>query len=88
MNGKKSPLKVFTVKKSLECHVGNTTHKEFPSDLWGLASVLRFTSAGPGDAPMRKRLPCFNEENVDGEIGTILATIEGSTGTWNPSGRS
>lgn len=50
--------------------------------------MLRSTTAGPGDAQMRKRLPCFDEEDVDGETGAIFATIEGSTGTWNPSGRS
>lgn len=38
MSGKKSALKMSTLKKSLECRVGNTTHREFPSDLWRLAS--------------------------------------------------
>lgn len=44
MNGKKSPLKISTLKGVLKCHSGNTMPREFPSALWRLTSNHKIIS--------------------------------------------
>lgn len=90
MNGKKSPLKISTLKGVLKCHSGNTMPREFPLALWRLTSnhkIISWTDmcwgatvAESGGAHMRA-VDCPTQRDST----AVFATGEGSTGHVTPS---